>query len=307
MDDLLIKAATVIAVALASFSSFPGTAQQQSPPAQQETPAVQQPSSNANGSNSARPTTGISQPPSAAAAQLGPVKGELVTKIDSKSAKQGDTVVVKTQEDVRFPGGAQIPKGSRLVGHVTNVQARGDGKENSQIAIQFDRAEMKDGQNMAIESVIQSVAPAPGDQTSDSGAGVPMAGSNTGTMANGANGSMAGSSNPRVTPNGSSQATIDNTRPGLASSTTAQPGATDQTTTNGVPVPGSIVARNGNVAIRATAVPGVLLANNIDGLPFTNASGIVLGARRDVRLDNGTQLVLAIAAAPQGAGSGMNR
>ena len=88
------------------------------------------------------------------AAQLKPVKGELVNKLDSKSAKQGDSVVVKTKEDLKFAGGADIPKGSKLVGHITNVQSRGDGKENSQIAIQFDRAELKGGQNMAIESVI---------------------------------------------------------------------------------------------------------------------------------------------------------
>jgi hypothetical protein len=109
--------------------------------------------------------------------------------------------------------------------------------------------------------------------------------------------------------NGSSSNTANN-RPGLASNTTAQPGTTDpttnQTTNSGMPEPGSIVARNGNVAIRTTAIPGVLLANDINGLPFTNASGMLLGARRDIHLDGGTQMVVAIAAAPQGAG-GMSR
>ena len=74
-----------------------------------------------------------------------------------------------------------------------------------------------------------------------------------------------------------------------------------------MPAPGSIVARNGNVAIRTTAIPGVLLANDINGLPFTNASGMLLGARRDIHLDGGTQMVVAIAAAPEGAGGGMSR
>lgn len=310
MDDLLIKAATVIAVALAGFSSFPGTAQQQGTPVQQQSPSTQQaaPSATPNGDSQQR--TGISHPPSLAAAQLHPVKGELVTKLDSKSAKQGDAVVVKTEENITFSGGAQIPKGSKLVGHVTNVQPRGEGKENSQIAIQFDRAELKDGQNMAIESVIQSVAPAGGEQMDNSR--VPMSGSTGAPMGNRSSGSMAGNSNPNANPNGSNPTVMGGSRPGLASNPTAQPGtvqpgATDQNTNSSMPTPGSIVARNGNVAIRATAMPGVLLANNIDGLPFTNASGIVLGARRDVHLDNGTQLVLAVAAAPQGAGSGMNR
>ena len=74
-----------------------------------------------------------------------------------------------------------------------------------------------------------------------------------------------------------------------------------------MPAPGSILARNGNVAIRATSIPGVLLANDINGLPFTNASGMLLGARRDIHLDGGTQMVVAVAAAPSGAGAGMSR
>jgi hypothetical protein len=288
MDDLYMKAATLIAVALAAFSSFPSPAQQQpEQPSRQAQPATSRGQQNAAGSE-----------PGAAAAQLKPVTGELVDKLDSKSAKQGDSVVVKTNEDVVFPGGADIPKGSKLVGHITNVQPRGDGKENSQIAIQFDRAELKGGQNMAIESVIKSVSPAEGGGAMDNT--VPGSYSANPQGAPGATSSSA----PGM--NGSSSNTANN-RAGIASNTTVQPGATDQTTNSGMPAPGSIVARSGNVAIRATAIPGVLLANDINGLPFTNASGMLLGARRDIHLDGGTQMVVAIAAAPEGAGGGMSR
>ena len=162
-----MKAATVIAVALAALSSFPSPAQQQPPVQQQQDQQMQQPPAATTPAGS--PSQPSSQPQAqqgapagqqTAAAQLKPVTAELVNKLDSKSAKQGDSVVMKTKEDVTFPGGADIPKGSKLVGHVTNVQPVGDGKENSQIAIQFDRAELKGGQTVAIESVIQSVSPA---------------------------------------------------------------------------------------------------------------------------------------------------
>ena len=99
----------------------------------------------------------------------------------------------------------------------------------------------------------------------------------------------------------------NNNRPGLVSNSTAQPGATDQSANTGMPAPGSIVARSGNVAVRTTAVPGVLLANDINGLPFSNASGLLLGERHDIHLDGGTQVVVAVAAAPQGAGGGLSR
>ncbi len=305
-----MKAATVIAVALATFSSFPSTAQQQ--PAQQQ-PMQQQ----AQPSMQPQQDQQMQQPPAAApnsqvqqnagnqqanvgADQLKPVTGELENKLDSKSAKQGDSVVVKTKEDLKFPGGAEIPKGSKLVGHVTNVQARGDGKENSQIAIQFDRVQMKGGQDIAIESVIQSLSPAAGSGGAMDN-GIP---GNYGTSA--APSTPSGSSAPSM--NGSNGSMNQNSsRPDIASNTTAQPGVTNQNTNSGMPAPGSIVARNGNVAIRTTSIPGVLLANDINGLPFTNASGMLLGARRDIHLDGGTQMVVAVAAAPQGAGGGMSR
>ncbi len=292
-----MKAATVIAVALATFSSFPSPSQQQPAQQQQDSQIQQTPSSAAPQAQSQQgaPSAG----PGTMAAELKPVKGELVSKLDSKSAKQGDSVVVKTKEDLKFAGGTDIPKGSKLVGHVTNAQSRGDGKENSQIAIQFDKAELKGGQIVAIESVLQSVSPADATGMRDSVPSAPGASSASPGIPSG-----AGSSSPGM--NGSNSS-VNNNRPGLASNTTAQPGQTDQSTNSGMPAPGTIVARNGNVAIRTTSIPGVLLANDINGLPFSNASGLLVGARRDIQLDGGTQMVVAVAAAPQAAGGGMSR
>jgi hypothetical protein len=298
MEDLIMKAATVVAVALATFSSFPSPAQQQQQPMQQQQDQQQAPSTTSPGPQS-QPGADKSQP-SAAAILLKPVTGELVSKLDSKSAREGDSVVLKTKEDVKFSGGVEIPKGSNLVGHVTNVQARANDKENSQIAIQFDQAELKDGQSVAIESVIQSVSPAPGaGNTTDNG--VPV---NDGTAPAPASSPSGGTpSSPAMTgANRNMNQNAGNSRPGLESNTTAEPSVTDQNTNSGMPAPGSIVARNGTVAIRATAIPGVLIANNIDGLPFRNASGMLLGARRDIHLDSGAQMVLAVAGVPQGTG-----
>jgi len=293
-----MKAATVIAVALATVSSFPSPAQQQAAQQQQDQQTQQAPSATAPGAQAQQGAA--SSGSSATAADLRPVTGELVSKLDSKSAKQGDSVEVKTRQDLKFSGGADIPKGSKLVGHVTNVQPVGDGKENSQIAIQFDKAELKGGQTVAIESVIQSISPAAGSGTDNSlpsAPGVSPAspstpiGATSSPSMNGSNGSL----------------NQNNDRPGLASNTTAQPGQANQTSNSGMPAPGTIVARQGNVAIRTTSIPGVLLANDINGLPFSNASGLLLGARRDIQLAGGTQMVVAVAATPQGAGGGMSR
>ena len=239
--------------------------------------------------------------PAGTATALKPVTGKLVGKLDTKSAKQGDGVVLKTDEDLKVSGGADIPKGSKLMGHITNVQARGEGKENSQLAIQFDKAELKGGQAVAIESVIQSVSQAAGSGMDDN---APSAmGASPASPA-----SPSGATSSAQTMNGASgSANQNNNRPALESNATSQPGQTDQATNGGLPAPGTIVARKGNVAIRTTSIPGVLLANDINGMPFANASGLLVGAQRDIHLDDGTRMVVAVAETPQGGGGGMSR
>jgi hypothetical protein len=62
-----------------------------------------------------------------------------------------------------------------------------------------------------------------------------------------------------------------------------------------------VVTQQGDVTVKTTALPGVLIAANANGQPFSNASGALLGAQKNVRLDGGTQVVLAVAnAAPNG-------
>ena len=159
-------------------------AQQTAPPAQQTTPtaapdnqpaqsgaASQGSSSSTQASPAANGSSSSAAGTMAAPIQLAPVKGELVGKLDSTSAKTGDSVVVKTRDDVKTADGTDIPKGSKLVGHVTGVQARGEGKENAQIAIKFDHAELKSGQSLPIESVIESVGSTESDSAQNSGGG----------------------------------------------------------------------------------------------------------------------------------------
>lgn len=316
MEDLLMKGATVIAVALAAFSSFPSPAQQdkaepspaaiQQPAFPAETFAMLQEPSPSPSQSQASPAQEGSQPPSAPQPKVRTVPlqlitGELENKLDSKSARQGDSVVLKTREDVKTPSGTDIPKGSKLVGHVTNVQPRGEGKENSQITLQFDRAELKGGQSLPIESVLESVAPSAGDSTMNNNGMSPMP-SSPGTASMPNNGSAPGT--PNATNSGANQSAV-NDHPGMSPAPGAQ--SSDQTPGNHLPAPGSIVARNGNVAIRTTSIPGVLVANNISGQPFSNASGMLLGARRDIKLDGGTQMVVAVTEAQQPGTSGMVR
>src|SRR5258706_7227035 len=82
----------------------------------------------------------------------------LTKPVDAKKAKQGDEVVAKAASDVKSDGKVVIAKGSKLLGHVTEAKARGKGEEQSALGIAFDKAVLKGGQELALNTVIQAVA-----------------------------------------------------------------------------------------------------------------------------------------------------
>ncbi len=270
-----MKTCTPLVTGLFALASFPLWAQQPPPANQPSSPANQQSPS----STEPAPPSSSSMSPEAPTAPMSPVNGQLVSKLDSKTAKNGDTVVVQTKTSVKTPDGTEIPKGSKLVGHVIAAQPSQPG-QNSQLALQFDRVELKGGKTMPIHSQIQSISP-PSGAASASGA-------MTGSQA-------AGSSNPST-----SQA--DNNGSGAAPSAGGAPGPASAA--NGGPAPGTVVAKTGQIAITTTSIPGVLVANNAPGQRdprMADASSILLGARQDIQLDGGTLLVVGVA--PSGAGA----
>jgi hypothetical protein len=215
---------------------------------------------------------------------MSPVSGELVSKLDSKTAKTGDDVVVRTKATVKTTDGTEIPKGSKLMGHILAVQPSASGT-NSQMAVQFDHVEIKGGQSLAVRSEIESIAPPEGAASAGgSTAGAAMGTPQPSPAMNGV-GPRAGSASPNSAPQSA------------APDQGAAPGG------NTGPAAGTVVAKNGNIAIQTTSIPGVLLANNAPGQQdprMARASSILLGAKRDIQLDGGTQVVVGVAAAGGG-------
>jgi hypothetical protein len=277
-----MKRFTLAPLILAACCTLAVAAQQPDAPQPQQQPSAQP-----------APTTpppATAQPGQAAPAQpealaLSPVTGELTSKLDSKTAKAGDKVELKTTEKATMADGTVIPKGSKIMGHVTEAQAYVANSDNGRVTLQFDQAEIKSGQNMPIKSAIQSITPA-GSET-DASAGMPMGGGSAPQASSGS------------APNSTASSGTGAAAAAGARSATDNPGANPA----GGPAPGTTVARNGNVVIKTTAVPGVLVASSTNGQPFSNASGALLSARQDVHLDGGTKVVLAMATASPGAGA----
>jgi len=86
---------------------------------------------------------------------------ELDTPVDSKKVKTGDAVNAHVTEAVKANGQTVIPKNTKLVGHVTQASARAKGDAGSALAIVFDKAAVKKGQEVPLRVVIQAMAAAP--------------------------------------------------------------------------------------------------------------------------------------------------
>src|SRR5713101_7765789 len=97
---------------------------------------------------------------SASVAQGSTMNAVLTKPVDCKKNKPGDTVTGKTTENTKSDGEVVIPKGSKLVGHVTEAKARGKGESESSLGIVFDKAILKNGQEVPLNANIQALAAA---------------------------------------------------------------------------------------------------------------------------------------------------
>jgi hypothetical protein len=198
------------------------------------------------------------------------IPAELSKSIDAKKAKQGDPVTAKIPTDLGSGGTVVIPRGSKVIGHVTDAQPR-NGDSGSRLGIAFDKIVLKDGEEVPFHAVIQALAPAPSV--------LPTEGDTGGS---GAPGQPAGAAAPGGgrAPSGGMQG---NTSAGTSGS----------------------VQGSDNSAAQAGAAPGGALTANSRGTvgmkdvtlaPTANAAqgSVLTSDRHNVKLDSGTQMVLRV-------------
>jgi hypothetical protein len=91
--------------------------------------------------------------------QLEVGNARLTLGLDTASAKQGQLVTARLTQTIETPEGLKLPNGTALLGHVALVQASHD-KSAAKLALTFDKAQMKDGSEVAIKATLIEVAPA---------------------------------------------------------------------------------------------------------------------------------------------------
>ncbi|HEU5457382.1 MAG TPA: hypothetical protein VFU68_02070 [Terracidiphilus sp.] len=347
-----MKSALLIAIAAVTVSSFPLFAHQAPTGAQSPASASAQASSQAgaqsvgqNGASAnsaanlgAAATAGNASAGSSAngsgsaSAAFTPMHAQLMHPLDSKSAREGQPVEAKTTQPFRTANGVVIPKGSRLMGHVTQVQAHGHGQSNSSLGLVFDQAQLKGGQTVPIRSVIESVSPsasavamanAEAQDSMDSampamgggggamgggslvgGGGSGLVGGSGGALAGGGSalaGGGGGLANSALHTTGSATGSAAGSATGGVSGLGSSANGALNSTTNAAAgtmggLHGAVNQTSGAMAglgSHATGIPGVMLNSTLSG----NGSGVLSATGRNVHLDSGTQMVLGVAAA----------
>ncbi len=210
------------------------------------------------------------------------VQARLEKPVDARKNKPGDEVIAKTTQATTSNDGVAIPKGSKIIGHVTEAKAKQKGASESAVGVMFDHALLKDGRQIPLSASIQAIS-APQqiasdnfaeDQAMTNGAGMAGPGQTAGagrgmggTVPTGATNTLGGATN-----------SVGSTAAGTLNGATSVPnGAASgalSSTSHGV------IGMNG-LELNANA------ANSTEGSVITSSS-------KNVHLDSGTEMILQV-------------
>src|SRR5437868_2638012 len=123
--------------------------------AQTSTPAPSGGSSTSAAPESSTPQTADNATGIASGATI---PAELAKSLDAKKNKQGDRVEARTTQDMLSNGAVVVPRGAKIIGHVTQTQPRAKGETSSMIGIAFDQMVIKGGKTIPLNASIQAIA-----------------------------------------------------------------------------------------------------------------------------------------------------
>lgn len=84
---------------------------------------------------------------------------ELNHGIKVKKARVGDLVKASLTQDVVLHGRIAVPRGSKLIGHVTETKILTRDAQESRLGVIFDKVIFKTGQEVSFKAVVRALAP----------------------------------------------------------------------------------------------------------------------------------------------------
>ena len=200
------------------------------------------------------------------------VQAQLQNTLDTKNAKVGDQVILRTTQAIKQNGQVVIPKGSELIGRVTEVQQRAKNGAGSRLGVVFDQ--LKNGQTLSpITASIVSIVNTNASSSLDNG-----------TLDSDLSGS--GSSSTRASSSGSGGGLlggVNNTVGGLVNGTTQ--------TIGGITNSAGQTLGNTTSAVGKT-VNGIQISTNVSG--SAQGSTSLSSQNKDIRLEKGLTFGLNI-------------
>ena len=293
-----MKTTTVVILAGALLGHCAsGYAQSQASSSASSSTSVQADKSGAQASNSNAASASASAGHNPASLANGTtMNASLSQPVDAKKNKPGDPVTAKTTSATKSDGNVVIPKGTRLIGHVTAAKARTKGESESALGIVFEKAVLKNGQEIPLNVAIQAFAASQTAATSSLAEDDLSAGGGT------ASGAAAGG-----------HASGGGALGGVGSTAGATAGPVTNTAANVGGVAGGAVNSTANVAGTATGATrgavgglnatGQLTSNSqgvfgLEGLNLNSATSnstqgsLITSTSKNVHLDSGTRLLL---------------
>jgi hypothetical protein len=225
------------------------------------------------------------------------INATLSKPVDAGKNKPGDEVTATAAEDVKSNGKVVVPRGSKLIGHVTAARARGEkssgeaggsasGKAASELGIVFDKAVLKEGREIPLGAAVQALAAgdgaAEGSMHETSGA-LSGAGSVAGS-GRAAGGGLLGGTTGAVGGVASGTATVAG---GVGSKVGGTTGAVTRSAgaVGGLDAGGRLTSNSNGVF----GLKGLELASATKGAA---QGSLITSTTRNVRLDRGTRMLL---------------
>jgi hypothetical protein len=222
----------------------------------------------------------------------------LSSPVDSKKSKPGDQVSARTAESVKSEGKTVLPKGTKLIGHVTQASARAKGATESTLAISFDRAILKSGQEVPLHVAIQAMAAAPtaasaSDADLDTIAGGSAAGSGSvaGRSTVGGLTSSVTSAAGSIRNSAATVASAEGTAVNSTVNSTTEVASASRGTIGGLNASGQLTSSSRGVFNMEGLTLNSLATSNTQGSVITSAG-------KNVHLDTGTRMLMVIQAMP---------
>jgi hypothetical protein len=251
----------------------PATSSPAAPQAQQNSAPTQPAPTSSPQSNSAQASANSRIAPGSVL----PV--QLTKTVDAKKLKTGDQIEVKVTQDMKAGNGEIIvPKDTKVIGRVTEAQARNKEQKESQVGIAFDRAVMKTGGDVNVPMSIQAII-APSYLSANNNPNGEGNGQAQSASAGNANGVPQSGGNPRGG--------------GLAGSQSPTPSSNDQ------PTAGSTDEKTAKAAHEPITgnTQGVLGIPDLTLSSANTAQGsVITSGKNNVKLESGTLMLLKVGA-----------